>query len=59
MGIHSKIKDDEITVEAELFSIDGSKRFYEKKSSKIDKFKELGKEVGEILKTKSKNSYKR
>ena len=59
VGIHSKIKDDEITVEAELFSIDGSKRFYEKKSSKIDKFKELGKEVGQILKTKSKNSYKR
>ncbi len=30
-----------------------------KKSSQIDKFKELGKEVGQILKTKSKNSYKR
>ena len=59
VGIHSKIVDDEITVAAELFSIDGSKRFYEKKSSKIDKFKELGKEVGQILKTKSKNSYKR
>ena len=59
MGIHSKIEEDEITVEVELFSIDGSKRFYEKKSSKIHRFKELGKEVGEILKTKSKNSYKR
>ena len=59
IGIHSKIEGDKITVEAELFSLDGSNRFYEKKSSKIDKFKELGKEVGQILKTKSKNSYKR
>ena len=59
IGTHSKIEGDKITVEAELFSLDGSQRFYEKKSSKIDKFKELGKEVGQILKTKSKNSYKR
>jgi hydroxymethylbilane synthase len=59
IGIHSKIEGDKITVEAELFSLDGSKRFYEKKSCKINKFKELGKEVGQILKTKSKNSYKR
>ena len=27
VGIHSKIEEDEITVEVELFSIDGSKRF--------------------------------
>ena len=59
IGTHSKIEGDKITVEAELFSLDGSQRFYEKKSSKIDKFKELGKEVGQILKTKSNNSYKR
>ena len=59
IGAHSKIEGDKIIVETELFSLDGSKKFYEKKSSKIDKFKELGKEVGQILKTKSKNSYKR
>jgi len=59
IGTHSKIEGDKITVEAELFSLDGSQRFYEKKFSKIDKFKELGKEVGQILKTKSNNSYKR
>ena len=59
IGAHSKVEGDKIIVETELFSLDGSKKFYEKKSSKIDKFKELGKEVGQILKTKSKNSYKR
>ena len=59
VGAYSKIDGDKIIVEAELFSIDGSKRFYEKKSSKIDEFNEIGKQIGQILKTKSNNSYKR
>ena len=59
VGAHATIKEDEITLEAELFSLDGIQRFYEKKSSKIENAKELGKEVGQILKTKSNNSYKR
>ena len=48
-----------ITVEAELFSLDGLQRFYEKKSSKIESADDLGYEVGKILKTKSNNSYKK
>ena len=59
IGAHSTIKGDNIVVEAELFSLDGSKRFYEKKIEKIEKFKEIGNEIGQILKTKSNNSYKR
>ena len=59
VGVHSKINGDEITVEAELFSIDGSQRFCEKKTKKIKEFMQLGEEVGKILKAKSKNSYKR
>ena len=59
VGVHAIIKDDEIILEAELFSLDGTQIFYEKKSSKIEKAKELGKEVGKLLKTKSNNSYKR
>ena len=59
VGIYSKIDENKITVEAELFSLDGSQRFYEKKSDKLENFKELGNEIGQILKTKSKNSYKR
>ena len=59
IGAHSIIEGDKIIVEAELFSIDGSQRFYEKKSDKIEKFKEIGKEIGQILKIKSNNSYKR
>ena len=59
VGAHSIIHEDKIILEAELFSLDGSKRFYEKKIKKIDKFKEIGEEIGHILKTKSNNSYKR
>ena len=58
VGAHATIKGDEIILEAELFSLDGNQRFYEKKSSKIENAKALGKEVGQILKTKSNNSYK-
>ena len=59
VGVHSIINGENISLEAELFSLDGSKRFYEKKIVKIEKFKELGKEIGQILKIKSNNSYKR
>ena len=59
VGAHAIIDGDRITLEAELFSLDGNQRFYEKKSSKIENAKELGKEVGQILKIKSNNSYKK
>ena len=59
VGAHSIIEGDNITVEAELFSLDGLKRFYVKKTEKIDKFQKIGKEIGQILKIKSKNSYKK
>ena len=59
IGTHATIEGDQITLQAELFSLDGHKRFFEKKSSKINNARELGKELGKILKTKSNNSYKR
>ena len=59
IGAHSIIEGDKITVEAELFSLDGSQIFYEKKSGNIDMFKEIGTEVGNILKIRSNNSYKK
>ena len=59
VGVHSVIEGDEIILEAELFSLDGKQRFYEKKSSKIENAKSLGEEVGKILKVKSNNSYKK
>ena len=59
VGAHATVKGSEVILVAELFSLDGNERFYEKKSSKIENAKILGNEVGHILKTKSNNSYKR
>ena len=50
VGAHATIKGDKLILEAELFSLNGSQRFYEKKFSKIENSKELGKNVGQILK---------
>ena len=59
VGAHAVIEGNKIILEAELFSLDGSDRFYEKKSSKIENAKELGTEIGQLLKIKSNNSYKK
>ena len=59
VGAHAKIDGNKITLEAELFSLDGSQRFYEKKTAEIIYAETLGKEVGKILKSKSKNTYKK
>tara|TARA_Y100001970_G_scaffold55315_1_gene70063 strand:+ start:2063 stop:2980 length:918 start_codon:yes stop_codon:yes gene_type:complete len=59
IGAHSIIDGNNIIVEAELFSLDGLKRYYEKRSEKIEKFKEIGNKIGQILKKKSNNSYKK
>ena len=59
VGVIANIDRDTINIEAELFSLDGEKRFYHKASKNLSSAYELGKEVGEILKEESKNSYKR
>ena len=59
VGVHSKIEGDQLTLEAELFSLDGSERYYEKKIVEKSKFREIGEEIGGILKKKSNNSYKK
>ena len=59
VGVHSQIDGDKISIEAELFSLDGLQRYYEKKTDNIDNFKQLGIEVGKNLKIKSNNSYKK
>ena len=59
VGAHAVIDGNKIILEAELFSLDGKQRFYEKNSSIIKNANELGKMVGQILKKKSNNSYKK
>jgi hydroxymethylbilane synthase len=59
VGAHAVIEGDKITLEAELFSLDGTQRFYEKRTSSTKNTKELGEQVGQMLKIKSNNSYKK
>ena len=59
VGVYALVNKNKITLEAELFSLDGTKRFYEKKSSDVKYAKKLGQEIGQILKLKSNNNYKK
>ena len=59
VGVLAKIETDKAVLEAELFSLDGQKRFYVKSSKKLNLAEDLGKEVGILLKKRSKNSYKK
>ena len=59
VGAHAIVEENRITLEAELFSLDGTERFYEKKTSEIENAEALGIDVGQILKLKSNNSYKK
>jgi len=59
IGIFSKINNNNISLTAELFSVDGKKRYFIKQKKEIKFSKELGIEVGETLKVQSKGSYKR
>ena len=59
VGAHAKLNDNEIVLEAELFSLDGSQRFYEKLRKDKKDFNNIGLEVGNRLKEKSKGNYKK
>ena len=59
VGVSSKITNKLISLEVELFSLDGKERFYEKSEKDVNLAESLGKELGMKLKEKSKNNYKR
>ena len=58
IGAISTIDQNTITLNVELFSKDGKKRYFIKNSKELSLAKELGSEIGELLKKKSKGSYK-
>jgi len=59
IGTFSIINDNNISLSAELFSVDGKHRYFVKDTKEINLAKELGREVGKKLKFQSKGSYKR
>ncbi len=59
VGVSAKIKNKKLTLETELFSLDGKKRFYLKSTKKENSADLIGKELGEKIKKRSKNLYKK
>ena len=58
VGAISILNENFITLSAELFSVDGKNRYFVKDTKSFNLAKELGNEIGEALKKKSKGSYK-
>jgi hydroxymethylbilane synthase len=59
VGANAFIEGKKIILSAELFSLDGSKRFFQQDSKDLSKSRELGIEIGKKLKIQSNNSYKK
>ena len=59
VGAHAVLMDSKIILEAELFSLDGSQRFYEKITMEDKDFDKIGIKIGKNLKNKSKGNYKK
>ena len=59
VGAHAVLKNDKIELEAELFSLDGTHRYYEKETKDIKEFNKIGIQIGNVLKAKSKGNYKK
>ena len=58
VGAISVINGDNVQLSVELFSVDGKNRYFFKDRKSLNLAKELGNEIGEVLKKKSKGSYK-
>ena len=58
VGAFSKIEGDNINLSVELFSVDGKKRYFKEDIRNKSLAKELGKDIGDVLKLKSEGSYK-
>ena len=59
VGAHAFLENKKIILESELFSLDGSQRFYEKMITEEKDFNKIGLEIGRKLKQKSKGNYKK
>ena len=59
VGAISEIKNNELSILGELFSIDGNRRYYYETSCELNDYYQAGLEVGNNLKKQSKGNYKR
>ena len=58
VGVFASIEKDKIELTAELFSVDGKKRFFMSENENIENHIVLAKRIAEDLKKQSKGSYK-
>jgi len=58
IGVFARINNDKIELTAELFSIDGKRRFFIREDGEIENHMILAKKIAEDLKNQSKGSYK-
>ena len=59
IGVYAKIENEKINLKTELFSVDGSERYFMNESDEKKSFLTLSKIIGEKLKFESKGSYKK
>ena len=59
VGVFAKLNNENIELAAELFSVDGKRRYYIKESNLKKNHMSLARKIAEDLKNKSKGSYKR
>tara|TARA_B100000242_G_scaffold143098_1_gene101865 strand:+ start:3136 stop:4047 length:912 start_codon:yes stop_codon:yes gene_type:complete len=59
VGAISEIKNNELSILGELFSIDGNRRYYYETNCELKDYYQAGLEVGNNLKKQSKGNYKR
>ena len=59
VGVNARIQNKKLNIVTELFSLDGKKRFYLGSSKKLYLAHLAGKELGEKIKKRSKNLYKK
>ena len=59
VGVYSKINNNDFEITGELFSIDGKKRYYKKIKDKTSNYLNASIELGNFLKSESKETYKK
>ena len=59
VGAYASIYNNKIKLSAELYSVDGKKRYFLEISDELYQAKKLGAEIGNILKKKSGGNYKK
>ena len=59
IGVYAKIEQDFVNIKAELFSIDGKKRYFIEESDNKKMINDLSIKIGKKLKLESKGSYKK